>query len=309
LNLKFKVASFYQFKNIPHITDLHISLKKFCEINKLLGTILIAPEGINGTLAGLPDSVDKFINYAKTLEFACLNIKYSESTQMPFYRIKIKIKSEIISFHKAPVKFTPQKGISIDPDKWNELIEQPDVVTIDVRNQFETEIGNFDNAIDPKTQSFVEFKKYIDTELINDKDQKIAMYCTGGIRCEKASKYMKSIGFKNIYLLNGGILKYLEHLSNHESAWNGECFVFDNRVAVTHDLNQGSYEICHGCNNPISGSDKLSDKFEKDVSCPNCYDLSTDIKKNSSRERSKQINLARERKTHNVYIPTLIEDY
>jgi len=309
VNLNFKITSFYQFKNLTNLPDLHKSLKTFCARYKLLGIILIAPEGINGTLAGLPDSVDKFINYAKTLEFTCLNIKYSESTQMPFYRIKIKIKNEIISFYKAPFKFTPQKGISIDPDKWNELIEQPDVLTIDVRNQFETKIGNFDNAIDPKTQSFVQFKKYIDTELINDKDQKIAMYCTGGIRCEKASKYMKSIGFKNIYLLNGGILKYLEQVPNHESAWNGECFVFDNRVAVTHDLNQGTYEVCHGCNNPISVSDKLSDKFEKDVSCPYCYHISTDMKKNRSRERSKQINLARERKTQNIYLPTPIEYY
>ena len=309
MNLKFKVASFYQFKNIPDLTDLHISLKKFCGINKLLGIILIAPEGINGTLAGLPDSVDNFINYATTLEFASLNIKYSESTLMPFYRITVKIKNEIISFYKSPVKFTPQKGIPIAVDKWNELIEKPDVLTIDVRNEFETNVGNFENAISPKIESFVDFKKYIDSELINDKNKHIAMYCTGGIRCEKASIYMKSVGFKHVYILYGGILKYLQEIPNDESMWNGECFVFDNRVTLDHDLNKGTYEICHGCNNPISDLDKSSDKFEKDVSCPNCYDLSTDMKKNSSRERSKQINLARERKTHNVHIPTPIEDY
>ena len=309
MNNKFKVTSFYQFKELTNLTDLQESLKKFCVTHKLLGIILIAPEGINGTLAGLPTSINEFIKYAKTLEFGRLNIKYSESTHMPFYRIKIKVKDEIISFYKSPVKFSELKGISIDPDKWNELIEQPDVLTIDVRNQFETEIGNFDKAIDPKTKSFVQFKEYIDTELNNDKDQKIAMYCTGGIRCEKASKYMKSIGFKNIYVLNGGILKYLEQVSDLESTWNGECFVFDNRVTVANQLAEGTYQICHGCNNPISENDKLSDKFEKDVSCPYCYDISTDLKKNRSRERSKQINLSRERKTQNIYLPTPIEDY
>ena len=183
------------------------------------------------------------------------------------------------------------------------------MLTIDVRNEYETKIGSFKNSVSPKTRSFFEFKEYIEKELSVDKDQKIAMYCTGGIRCEKASYYMKEIGFNNIYQLDGGILKYLEEVDGKDSSWDGECFVFDNRVALTKDLERGSYDLCHGCNTPVSPSDQNSIKFEKDVSCSTCYDTVTEDKKSRSRERSKQIELSKQRNTPNVYLPQTAEDY
>ena len=309
MNLHFKIATFYEFKTVDNLQYLSKSLKIFCKTNQLLGTIIIAPEGINGTIAGLSKAINDFANYARTLNFQNLNIKYSKTLNMPFYRNKIKIKKEIVSFLKNPINPNKSKAKSVSAKEWNQLIKQPNVVTIDVRNEYETKIGSFKNAISPKTKSFIEFKKYIETKLIDHKNKKVALYCTGGIRCEKASYYMKKLGFEEVFQLNGGILKYLEDVSDNESLWVGECFVFDNRVTVTSDLNEGNYDLCHGCKEPISYIDQISDKFEKNVSCPNCYEISSENKKNNSRERAKQIELAKKRKTANVYLPKPIEDY
>ena len=309
MSLQFKIAAFYEFKNIDNLYSLSKSLKSCCKTNQILGSIIIAKEGINGTVAGISDSIDKLVGYIHDLGFCSLNIKYSETPTMPFYRSKIKIKKEIIAFLDGPIDSDANRADSVSPQKWNELISCPDVITIDVRNDYETKLGSFKNATSPRIKSFMEFKKYIDTELSTYKQKKIAMYCTGGIRCEKASYYMRQIGFKEIFQLNGGILKYMEDIADEKSLWEGECFVFDNRVTVTSDLVKGSYELCRGCDEPISELDKASDKFEKDVSCPNCYDTSSQTKKDRSRERSKQISLADKRKTPNVYLPKKIEDY
>ena len=307
--MQFKIAAFYEFNQVSDLRSLSKALKLFCKNNKLQGTIIIASEGINGTVAGLPDLIDKFVKHLDGFGFHKLNIKYSQTTMMPFYRCKIKIKKEIVTFLDHPVDYDADRAESTAPKNWNNFINQNDVVTIDVRNKYEIKIGSFKNAISPNTTTFVEFKEYIENNLSANKDQKIAMYCTGGIRCEKASYYMKEIGFKNLFQLDGGILKYLEEVDDKDSLWDGECFVFDNRVALTKDLDRGSYDLCHGCNEPVSPSDKKSIKFEEDVSCPECYDTLTEDKKSRSRERSKQIKLSEQRNTPNVYLPKSPKDY
>ena len=307
--MQFKIAAFYEFNSVSDLKSLSKALKLFCKKNKLKGSIIIALEGINGTIAGIPELIDEFIQYLDQIGFHNLNIKFSKTPKMPFYRTKIKIKREIVTFLDHPINYKADKAESISPQNWNNFINQNDVLTIDVRNEYETKIGSFKNSISPKTRTFFEFKEYIEKELLVNKDQKIAMYCTGGIRCEKASYYMKEIGFNNVYQLDGGILKYLEEVDGKDSLWDGECFVFDNRVALTKEPEGGSYDLCHGCSAPVSPSDQNSIKFEKDVSCPECYDTVTEDKKSRSRERSKQIELSKQRNTPNVYLPQTAEDY
>ena len=309
MDLHFKIATFYQFKSLNNLTQFSKLLKSFCKKNEILGSIIIATEGINGTIAALPNSIDKFVNYLEKLQFENLNIKYSKTSKMPFYRNKIKVKKEIVTFLNTPINPEKQKAEYVNAKQWNEMINDTDIITIDVRNEYETKIGTFKNAITPNTESFVDFKKFITEKLNEHKNKKIAMYCTGGIRCEKASYYMKEIGFNNIFQLEGGILKYIEDTPETESLWDGECFVFDKRVTVNSKLEKGTYDLCHGCNEPISKTDQESIKFEKDVSCPNCYEKATENKKNKSRERSKQISLSQKRKTPNVYLPKAIEEY
>ena len=197
----------------------------------------------------------------------------------------------------------------VSPNEWNELIKQDDTIVIDVRNEYESNIGSFNNALKPNTESFLEFKDYIDEKLSDSKDKNIAMFCTGGIRCEKASYYMKSQGFENVFQLNGGILKYLEDVDKKNSFWAGECFVFDNRVSVTHELKRGTHELCRGCNNPISLQDKQTNKYEKDVSCPKCYEFLSQDKKNRSRERSKQIQLSEKHNRPYPYRDLTVDRY
>jgi len=305
----FKVITFYQFINLDNLEKLAQQLKRFCISNKIRGSIILAAEGVNGTLAGLPNNIDGLENYIIELGMANLNVKYSKSREMPFYRLKIKIKNEIVTMLNDPIETNKPRAISVSSDEWNDLINQPDVIVLDVRNQYETEIGRFDQAVIPNIDSFIQMKKYIDEDLREYKNKKIAMYCTGGIRCEKASYYMKQQGFNEVFQLDGGILKYLEEVDDKDSLWDGECFVFDNRVALTKDLDRGIYDLCHGCNEPVSPSDKKSIKFEKDVSCPECYDTLTEDKKSSSRERSKQIKLSEQRNTPNVYLPKSPKDY
>ena len=258
MDLHFKIATFYQFKSLNNLTQFSKLLKSFCKKNEILGSIIIATEGINGTIAALPNSIDKFVNYLEKLQFENLNIKYSKTSKMPFYRNKIKIKKEIVTFLNTPINPEKQKAEYVNAKQWNEMINDTDIITIDVRNEYETKIGTFKNAITPNTESFVDFKKFITEKLNEHKNKKIAMYCTGGIRCEKASYYMKEIGFNNIFQLEGGILKYIEDTPETESLWDGECFVFDKRVTVNSKLEKGTYDLCHGCNEPISKTDQES---------------------------------------------------
>ncbi len=306
---QFKIAAFYEFKKVSHLSFLLKSLKVACGKHKLRGSVIIASEGINGTIAGLPAGIDEFLEYLGDMGFHNLNIKFSQTPNMPFYRSKIKIKKEIVTFLNNPVDDQADRAEHIAPKDWNDFVNQKDVIIIDVRNDYETKIGSFKNSVSPNTKSFVEFKEYVDKQLSANKDQKIAMYCTGGIRCEKASYYMKEIGFHNLFQLDGGILKYLEEVDNKDSIWDGECFIFDNRVSLNKDLKIGKYDLCHGCNEPVAPSDKESIKYEEDVSCPQCYDNMTEDKKSRSRERSKQIKLSAQRGTSNVYLPKSAEEY
>tara|TARA_Y100000590_G_scaffold404420_1_gene491935 strand:- start:15297 stop:16244 length:948 start_codon:yes stop_codon:yes gene_type:complete len=299
--LQFKIVSFYQFVNLKDIKNYQKLIYNFCSKNKLRGTIILSNEGINGTIAGIPNKIDEFIKYLDNLHFSKLNIKESYSLNMPFYRLKIKVKKEIVTMLNESIDSNMPRGKHLNSEEWNNLINNKDVLVLDVRNKYETDIGYFDNAVIPNSDNFVEFKKFIDNKLSDKKNKKIAMYCTGGIRCEKASYYMKKIGFKHIYQLNGGILKYLEGTPSNESKWNGECFVFDNRVSLNHSLNQGNYELCRGCNNPLPKEETLLEGYEKDVSCSKCYKNSSERKKNNFRERSKQVQLAKQRNKSYIY--------
>jgi len=287
----FTVVSFYEFKNIKtKYLKFKDEINKACIDYSIRGTVILSKEGINGTLSGLDSSINSFLLLLKNLEFNSLEVKYSYSKTIPFYKLKIKIKSEIVPFNNK-VKNSVDTGKFIEPQEWNKLVEDPSVLVLDVRNAYETRIGKFKNSTDPQTTNFTEFEQYIESNLINKKDQPIAMYCTGGIRCEKASAYMIQKGFKNILQLKGGILKYLEDTNPENSLWENECFVFDNRVSVKQDLSPGTYELCKGCKNPISKIEKSSFKYEIGVSCPHCFDERTDNQKKNSRERQKQIDL------------------
>tara|TARA_B100000029_G_scaffold363741_1_gene356867 strand:- start:49718 stop:50542 length:825 start_codon:yes stop_codon:yes gene_type:complete len=251
--------------------------------------VIVAPEGINGTVCGLSEDIHSFQQCLTQQGFANNNVKISRATIMPFYRLKVKVKKEIITFYGKSINPNTSRGNSLDPEAWQQLIRGDDVIILDVRNKYETKLGAFRNSIDPNTNSFTEFKDFIDSKLDSYKNKRIAMYCTGGIRCEKASMYLNSLGHKDVYQLNGGILKYLESIKPSDSTWDGECFVFDNRVSVTHDLEPGSYELCNGCREPISHRDQESEYYEAGVSCPACFHNLTEQKMKGSRDRSRQI--------------------
>tara|TARA_Y100000588_G_scaffold394815_1_gene517463 strand:+ start:2326 stop:3216 length:891 start_codon:yes stop_codon:yes gene_type:complete len=294
------VLSFYQFKTISD--DLHSTKKRiihFCKSNQILGTTLIAKEGINGTVCGEKKAIEEFENLLLAIGFDSLESKSSQTNKVPFKRLKVKIKKEIVTFDNLG-EFANNTGTFISPEKWEEFIEQEDVILVDVRNQYETSIGKFNSALDPKTDNFTEFKIFIKKQLADKKKKKIATYCTGGIRCEKATSYMRDIGFENVFQLKGGILNYLnQRKETDNTSWEGECFVFDERTALREQSQDGSYELCHGCRQPITEEDKLSEKYEDGVSCPLCFDNRSEQQKSSSRERQFQITLSKSRKKEN----------
>ncbi|HCG90263.1 MAG TPA: hypothetical protein DEZ08_00260 [Dehalococcoidia bacterium] len=286
---QFTIAAFYQFIQIENTENALNQIKLFCKEKKLRGTIIIATEGINGTISGLPLNIEAFLSYLNQIGFSNSNIKISKTRVMPFYRLKIKIKPEIITFLGKSINLSVPRGFSVKPENWDDFIKDENIILLDVRNKYETKLGSFVNAIDPQTNHFTEFKEFLTNNLENYEGKKIAMFCTGGIRCEKASLYLQQLGHKQVYQLDGGILKYLETVPEIESKWTGECFVFDNRVSVTHQLKRGQYELCNGCREPISQNDKLSVKYEEGVSCAYCFDSLKDKKAIGSRERSRQI--------------------
>jgi len=301
-NSNFTIISFYQFKKIHNLVDLKDELKQFCLFNKIRGTTIIADEGLNGTLAGMDFAIKKFILQMEKKGFRNLELKYSYYKFMPFNRLKIKYKKEIVTFRSENADPENITGNYINFKKWNELIEDKDTLVLDVRNDFEFNIGTFKKAVNPQTKNFTEFKKYVENNLKNYKQKKIAIFCTGGIRCEKASSYMINKGFKNVNQLQGGILKYLEKTSKKESLWIGECFVFDNRVSLQNELKKGTYDLCYACRNPISISEKNSKKYQKGISCSNCYDKISKNKKKALIERNKQIVLSMRKGLYNPYI-------
>ena len=306
---KFTIITFYQFKKIDNIINIKNELVHFCKFNKIKGTIILAEEGINGTIAGLFESIKKFESHLLSLGFANYNSKYSYSKFMPFFRLKVRNKKEIVTLRSKDVDPENITGKKIRPKDWNKLILDKETILIDVRNNFEVEMGTFKNSINPNTKSFTEFKSYLKHNLNKAKDKKIAMFCTGGIRCEKISSYMIKKGFKDVNQLHGGILSYLEKTSHENSLWNGECFVFDNRVSVKNELKDGTYELCHACRYPLPSDIVKSEKYKKGISCPNCYGKISESKKQSLKDRNKQITLAKKKGLYSPYIKQTVNDF
>jgi UPF0176 protein len=298
-NQPYLIAALYQFVSLDSIEDWQQSFKHICAENNLFGTILIAPEGINGTIAGRHQNIENFVSWLyEHPEFTQTEIKYSEEHSCPFHRMKVRLKREIVTMGEPDINPSQTKGMYVKPQDWNELISSPDVLVVDTRNDYEVAIGKFSEAVDPNTTSFREFPKWADafaSTQKHTKPTKIAMYCTGGIRCEKSTAYMKKIGFEEVYHLQGGILKYLEEVPAEQSLWQGECFVFDNRVSVDHELQKGNYALCHACRHPLSQAELQSNSYQAGISCPYCITKTTHEQRDRFAERQKQIKLARNR--------------
>ncbi len=298
-NRPFLIAALYHFVKLDKIEDWKHYFSNICTKNSLFGTILIAPEGINGTIAGSRQGIKNFVKWLyEHPEFTQTEIKYSEDESCPFHRMKVRVKREIVTMGEPDINPSIIKGVYVKPQDWNKLISSPDVLVVDTRNQYEVAIGKFANAVDPNTTSFREFPKWANdfaSKPKHEKSTKIAMYCTGGIRCEKSTAYMKKLGFDKVYHLQGGILKYLEEVPAKESLWQGECFVFDNRVSVDQELQKGNYSLCHACRHPLSNTDLNSDGYHAGISCPHCITKTTNEQKERFKERQKQIKLARKR--------------
>ena len=292
----FKIAALYRFVSLPDYESLKAPILAECEKHGLSGTLLLACEGLNGTIAGKPAHVDTFLDWLKAYSvFKDLEVKYSESDEQPFLRMKVKLKKEIVTMGVEGIDPKEVVGTYVEPSDWNSLISDPEVLVVDTRNEYEIEIGTFKNAVNPKTQNFREFPRYVSEQLDRNKHKKIAMFCTGGIRCEKSTALLKGEGFEEVYHLKGGILKYLEEIPKSESLWEGECFVFDSRVAVNHDLNPGQYDQCYGCRYPVTAEDKLSKHYEQGICCPRCYSKLSEDQRLRFSERQKQIELAKAR--------------
>lgn len=267
-----------------------------CVQHHIKGTLLLAKEGINGTIAGLPDDIHAVLDYLRLdPRLKDLEHKASYADKHPFYRMKVKLKKEIVTMGVEGVDPNQVVGTYVRPEDWNALISDPDVILLDTRNDYEVHIGTFKGAVDPKTSTFREFPRFVEQTLDKTKHKKVAMFCTGGIRCEKASSYMKQQGFEEVYHLQGGILKYLETVPQAQSLWEGECFVFDQRVAVKHGLEVGDYDQCYACRMPLSPEELQSPHYSPGIRCPYCYDKTSAQKKASLTERQKQVVLAKQR--------------
>ncbi|RMH73673.1 MAG: rhodanese-related sulfurtransferase [Gemmatimonadetes bacterium] len=295
------VVTFYKFFDFTDCRERRVPIQTVCDENGIKGTILLATEGINSTIAGTREGIDTVLHYLREdPRLADLTWKESYHDEIPFYRMKVKVKREIVSLGMPEVNPNKKKvGTYVPPQEWNTVISDPEVLVIDTRNSFEYQVGTFQRAVNPHTKSFREFPTYVQQELDPQKYKKVAMFCTGGIRCEKATAYMLENGFEQVYHLQGGILQYLADVPEEESLWQGECFVFDERVSVDHHLKKGVYELCYGCHHPLTPADRQSPHYEEGVCCPYCHDTLSEDKKARARERQKQIRLAKERgETH-----------
>ena len=293
---KVVVCALYKFVQLDNYEELREPLRQTLEDNGIRGTLLLAKEGINGTVAGSREGIDAMLAWLDQ-QPGLENIVYKESydEDMPFYRTKVKLKKEIVTMGVEGVDPRKVVGTYVKPKDWNALISDPDLVLIDTRNDYEFQIGTFENAVNPKTDTFREFPQYVKENLDPEKNKKVAMFCTGGIRCEKSTAYLKEQGFEEVYHLEGGILKYLEEVPEEDTMWKGECFVFDNRVSVNHKLEKGEYDQCHACRMPITEEEKQDERFEQGVSCPHCFDKYTDEQRRRFVERERQVQLAKER--------------
>ncbi len=288
-----RVCAFYRFMHLDNIQSLQGLIKSHLIEAEMCGTVLLAPEGINGTVAGPKNGTLQFFEWLQSqLDLSHLQIRESWCESPPFKRTKVKIKRELVTLGVEGVNPVEQTGTHVNPDEWNALLEDPEVLLIDTRNDYEVEVGRFKGATSPDTATFRDFPDYVKQHLNPEQNPKIAMYCTGGIRCEKASAYLKQNGFREVFQLRGGILNYLETIPGDQSSWEGECFVFDDRTTVDETLASGEYDQCHACRRPISESDKLSDKYTKGVSCPKCHDHKSDQDRLRYAERERQTHLA-----------------
>ncbi len=302
--MKITVAALYRFARFDAPADLQPAIAALAQSNGVKGTILLAQEGINGTIAGSAQGIATVIAYLRTLPGCTdLDVKYSHAETMPFYRLKVRVKKEIVTMGVAGIDPKREVGTYVQPEDWNALISDPDTILIDTRNDYEVAIGTFDGAIDPRTKSFSEFPEWFrehrdaltSSETSVGKAPRFAMFCTGGIRCEKSTAFLKAQGVEDVYHLEGGILRYLETVPEAESKWQGECFVFDDRVSVKHGLELGSMELCHACRRPITVEDKASLLFIEGVSCSACHDERSEEDRERFAQRQLQIKLARER--------------
>ena len=290
------VAALYRFVALPDFEDLRQPLLDLMIDSEVKGTLLLASEGINGTIAGSRAGIDRVLAWLqRDARFTGLKAKESYVDEMPFYRTKVKLKKEIVTMGVDNIDPNDIVGTYVEPQDWNALITDPEVLVLDTRNDYEVEIGSFERAVNPNTASFRELPDYVAEHLDPTVHKKVAMFCTGGIRCEKSTAFLKQQGFDEVYHLKGGILKYLEEVPEAESKWRGECFVFDNRVTVNHQLEKGHYDQCHACRRPITEEDKLSPHYQKGISCHRCHDQQTQRQKQRYSEREKQIELARRR--------------
>jgi UPF0176 protein len=295
-NPSFTVAALYRFARLPHYETLREPLAQLCCGNGIKGTLLLAAEGINGTVAGSAEAIKKLIQRIEAEpELKGLELKYSYASEMPFHRMKVKLKKEIVTLGVPEIDPLKSVGTYVAPKDWNGLISDPDTVVIDTRNDYEVAIGTFRGAVDPRTKTFREFPEWVEEHRKELEGKKIAMFCTGGIRCEKATAYVKGLGFDEVYHLKGGILKYLEEVPPEESRWDGECFVFDERVSVGHGLKEGETELCRACRHPITPEERLSQYYREGVSCSHCYHERTDEDRARYAERHRQVLLAKQR--------------
>lgn len=301
---EFVVVALYKFVSLPDYRELREPLLQLCHDREIRGSLLLAAEGINGTIAGSREGIDAVLAYLRSdPRLADLEHKESYDEDQPFYRMKVKLKKEIVTMGVAEIDPNKVVGTYVKPRDWNALISDPEVLLIDTRNDYEVGIGTFKGAVDPETSTFRDFPSYVREHYKPEQHKKVAMFCTGGIRCEKASAFMKQEGFDEVYHLEGGILKYLEEVPETDSLWEGQCFVFDNRVSVGHGLKVGDYELCRGCRRPISELEKTAPGYEEGVSCSACADSLTEDQKKRFRDRQKQVELARQRNVPHVGAP------
>jgi UPF0176 protein len=292
------VAALYHFVPLQNLDAIRLPLLALCQDRQICGTILLASEGVNGTIAGEDAAISEVLDHIRNWPGCSgLEVKFSHAPEMPFLRMKVRLKKEIVTMGVADIDAAHEKGQYVDSLEWNDLIADPDTVLIDTRNDYEVEMGSFDKAINPQTTSFRDFPRWFDQNADQWRAQgkKIAMYCTGGIRCEKATAYVKKQGFEDVFHLKGGILKYLENVPADQSLFDGECFVFDQRVGVGHGLVPSEAVQCHACRRPLTAQDVASKDYEPGVSCPKCIDVRSETERNRYRERQHQIDLAAKR--------------
>ncbi|CDX11355.1 conserved hypothetical protein [Mesorhizobium sp. ORS 3324] len=291
-----RVAALYKFARLDGYEALRTPLAAFCCGRGIKGTLLLAHEGINGTVAGSEEAIAALIDHLQAIAgLAGLEVKYSSAAEMPFHRMKVRLKREIVTMGIENIDPATSAGTYVAPADWNALISDADTVVIDTRNAYEVSIGTFKGAVDPKTASFREFPAWVEQHKGDLEDRKLAMFCTGGIRCEKATAYVKSLGFSQVFHLKGGILKYLEEVPAEESLWQGECFVFDERVSVSHGLAEGDAELCRACRHPLTVEDRLSPRYTAGISCPHCFEARSDEDRARYAERHRQVELAQVR--------------